>query len=193
MKVTVDFGVYHHSSREESEKMRKEISSMFSKAIENIRGKLPDGMPIRALDAGCGLGFISYLIYSEFRDAHIYAIDIFTDSSLHDNSMERTLQNFRHLGMSENVTVVRSDLRKIPYDDCYFGIAASSLVYHNLGNDFQSGISEIHRVLENDGIFLYGDIFVEKRMNQIEELFRISDSVESDVMKGYSLLTLIRK
>lgn len=193
MKEQVDFGVYHHSSREESEKIRSEISSMFYAAIENIENVVHTEKPARALDAGCGLGFISYLIFSKIPGVHIYSVDNFTDPSLKDNSVERTLKNFEYLGMTEKVSVVKSDVKKLPFDDGFFSIAASSLVYHNLGRYFFNGISEIQRVLNKDGIFLYGDIFVEKRMEQIEELFRIVDLKKSSSMKEYSLLTLSGK
>jgi len=193
MERTVDFGVYHHSSREESENLRKNIASLFNRSLEDLKVWNLEERSTRGLDAGCGSGFISHLLHERFKNMHIWAIDNFTDSSLENNSIEKTSSNFERLGMIHAVTVVKADLRKIPYGDCYFNLAASSLVYHNLGSDFSLGIREIHRVLEKNGIFLYGDIFTEKRMDKIMELFNVENTLKPEGMNDYSLLTLSKK
>lgn len=193
MDGTVDFGVYHHSSREESEKLRNGIASIFKEAISDLKSRTDNERFTRGLDAGCGSGFVSHLLHDSFPDMHIWAIDNFSDSSLENNSMENTVRNFEYLGMTDAVTIVKADLRKIPLEEGYFNLAASSLVYHNLGRNFLTGISEVHRVLEEDGIFLYGDIFTGKRMGIIMELFKVENTLKPEGMKEYSILTLSKK
>jgi len=193
MERTVDFGVYHHSSREESENLRKNIASLFNRSLEDLKVWNLEERSTRGLDAGCGSGFVSYLLHQRFKKMHTWAIDNFTDSSLENNSMDKTISNFEILGMKDSVTLVKADLRKIPIEDSYFNLAASSLVYHNLGVDFILGIREIHRLLEDKGVFLYGDIFIEKRMGQIKNLFNVENILKPEGMQEYSLLVLSKK
>ena len=193
MDSKVDFGVYHHSSREESEKLRTGIASIFNAAISDLKNKTDAERFTRGLDAGCGSGFVSHLLHDSFHNMHIWAIDNFIDSSLENNSMENATNNFECLGMTDSVTIVKADLRKIPLEDDYFNIAASSLVYHNLGRNFPAGIREVHRILENGGTFLYGDIFTGKRMGIITELFKVERTLKPEGMNEYSLLVLSKK
>lgn len=193
MDRTVDFGVYHHSNREESEKLRKKIASLFNRSVAELKTWSGSEKFTKGLDAGCGSGFVSHLLHEGFQDMHIWAVDNFKDTSLENNSMEKTVSNFQRLGMIDAVTLVKADLRKIPLDDCYFNLAASSLVYHNLGCDFFQGMEEIHRVLEKDGIFLYGDIFTENRMEQIMKLFNVKNTLKLEGVKEYSILMLTKK
>ncbi|WP_393971845.1 class I SAM-dependent methyltransferase [Oxyplasma meridianum] len=193
MDKRVDFGVYHHSSRTESEELRKTIVSLFDKAAEKLRIENDAEKFTKCLDAGCGSGFVSYILHESFKNTHIWAIDNFKDSSLENNSVEKTVNNFERLGITDFITVVKADLKKIPYTDGYFDLAASSLVYHNFGHDLFLGIKEIYRVLKDDGIFLYGDIFIEKNINQIKALFNVENTLKPEYMKEYSLLMLSKK
>ena len=53
--MNVDFGTYHHSTLEESEKLRTIIYKKFHEAFNYILFR--ENSNINILDVGCGLGF----------------------------------------------------------------------------------------------------------------------------------------
>jgi|SRR6516225_8449939 ribosomal protein L11 methylase PrmA len=53
--VDVDFGTYHHSTPEESNNIRERAAKAFSKLLRFLYPS------VRILDAGCGLGFLTYV------------------------------------------------------------------------------------------------------------------------------------
>ncbi len=53
----VDFGTYHHSTPEESKHIRECAEKAFSKLLRSLYSSRA---ALKILDAGCGLGFLTY-------------------------------------------------------------------------------------------------------------------------------------
>ena len=66
--VGIDFGTYHHSTPNESNAIREQAEKTFSKLLRSL---YPSGAPLRILDAGCGLGFLMYVVAKCFPKAHV--------------------------------------------------------------------------------------------------------------------------
>ena len=70
--MTVDFGTYHHSKPDESREMRERVAGAFSAVLLTLYEPHSE---IRILDAGCGLGFLSYVAAKTFPESVITGID----------------------------------------------------------------------------------------------------------------------
>lgn len=69
----VDFGTYHHSTSEESKRIRESAEKAFSKLLRPL---YRSGAALRILDAGCGLGFLTYVAAKCFPKASVTGIDL---------------------------------------------------------------------------------------------------------------------
>ena len=99
----IDFGTYHHSSLEESIKVR----ALVEEKMNQVLGKLyPETQKINILDAGCGLGFMVSIAAKHFPYASITGIDIFNHDSLSGSSIEKALQNMKELGIDKRVLLI---------------------------------------------------------------------------------------
>ena len=83
--VDVDFGTYHYSTPEESNEIRERAEKAFSKLLRSL---YPSATPLRILDAGCGLGFLTYVAAKCFPEAHITGVDLFRHGSISGISMD---------------------------------------------------------------------------------------------------------
>ena len=100
----------------------------------------------KILDIGSGRGEI-WKYYLEDEDLLKYGMEI-TISDSSDGMVEYLTEIFEGKGIS----VKKIDINDIPYDDEYFDIViANSMLYHV--KDIDRALSEVKRVLKNDGIF----------------------------------------
>ena len=126
----VDFGTYHHSTLEES----KEIRAAAEKAFSNLLRSLYSSRgPLRVLDAGCGLGFLTYVAARCFPKAHVTGVDLFKHGSISEMSMEKAAKNMRSLSVDSRTSFLKHDLTTPLKSDGNFDLAASNLVFHNVG------------------------------------------------------------
>ena len=86
-----DYGTYHHSSRENSEKLREEVKSMFNEAFERLR--IDRNKPLSILDVGCSNGLILSLGAMFFPKSLLTGIDPFSGGSLHGSPFSLTRRN----------------------------------------------------------------------------------------------------
>jgi len=99
----VDFGTYHHSTPEESKRIREDAAKAFSKLLRPL---YPPGAALRILDAGCGLGFLTAVAARCFPEASITGVDLFRPGSMSELSMDKAVENMKALGIdSENVVL----------------------------------------------------------------------------------------
>ena len=91
----VDFGTYHHSTPEESKHIREEAEKAFSRLL---RSRFPSRAALKILDAGCGLGFLTYVAAKCFPKATITGIDLFRRGSMSELSMDKAANNMKSLG-----------------------------------------------------------------------------------------------
>jgi SAM-dependent methyltransferase len=152
----VDFGTYHHSTLEESNDIRRRAETAFSKLLHPL---FPSGAPLRILDAGCGLGFLTYVAAKCFRKARITGVDLFRPGSISDISMDKAANNMRSLGADSRTSFMKHDLTKPLGPDPYYDLAVSNLVFHNMGKKRFKAYGTIFDVLKPRGFFVVGDLF----------------------------------
>ncbi|QIW22877.1 class I SAM-dependent methyltransferase [Sulfolobus sp. S-194] len=168
--MTVDFGIYHHSTKEESESLRKVIRQLFINAFMKIG--IHKYREIRVLDVGCGLGFLSYVVADYFPRARVLGIDTFEDSSLPGSSIEKAKENMCKLKIDNRVTFKSLSVLDITPDLGYFDLVVSNLVLHNLGEKRFEAYEKISKVMDNNSFFINGDLF----MGEFEKMFQIDMS-----------------
>ncbi|GGM75551.1 hypothetical protein GCM10007108_11830 [Thermogymnomonas acidicola] len=155
----VDFGQYHHSTREESEALRQRIALIFSRAFSYLEESRFS--PSSVVDLGAGLGFLTHLVLSRFPRARATLVDTFSGHGLRGASVDRARANMEALGYAQRVDFYVADVRSLPFSDASFDMAVTSLVFHNLSDGVQRAFSEMQRVVRPLGYMLYGDIFIE--------------------------------
>lgn len=171
----VDFGTYHHSSREQSERTRVLLRGQFSRIMRSL---FPEDSDIKILDAGCGLGFLSYIAAITFEKSSVVGVDIFSHESLLNSSLEKAKNNMKELGLSQRVEIIQGDLTKLSLKNECFDLVISNLVFHNLGRERFKAYSEVWGVMRKGSFFVLGDIF-----------FREGEDLE----KLQGMFTLVKK
>jgi ubiquinone/menaquinone biosynthesis C-methylase UbiE len=101
----------------------------------------------RALDIGCGVGFVVEYLSSETFDLVAHGADI------SDQSIQRAVQRLAHLaGVSRRLTVLAA--QRLPFDDEYFSLVTCFDMLEHLDlPDIAETLSEAHRVLRPGGTF----------------------------------------
>ncbi|SMD31492.1 class I SAM-dependent methyltransferase [Picrophilus oshimae] len=186
--MPVDFGIYHHSSREESEKLRNISKIMFIEAFKKLGYNGDEDINI--LDAGAGSGFVTYVTASYFKNAEITDLDNFS-GSLIDNSIERLENNLRELGIYNRINIINDDLLNMKIKN-NFDLVVSNLVLHNLGRRRFIAYKNIKMALRCTGHFINADgfirknIFVEplkKDVSRISDIFDVEFAMEPSDQK----------
>lgn len=154
----VDFGTYHHSTPEESENIR----SMIKKKVHSIFSKLyPVPSKLHVLDAGCGLGFMSYVTGTYYPQSSVTGYDIFNDESLKDSSLEKAIQNMKSLGLENRTKFKKHDLTDSFDSGVEFDLVVSNLVFHNMGKNRFKAYENVFDSMMKGGYFVLGDLFPE--------------------------------
>jgi SAM-dependent methyltransferase len=154
--VDVDFGTYHHSTPEESNNIRKCGAKAFSKLLRSL---YPSGASLRILDAGCGLGFLTYVAARCFPKARITGVDLFRHGSISDISMDKAVNNMSSLGIDSRTSFLRHDLTKPMRSHEQYDLAVSNLVFHNMGKKRFKAYRTVFDALKPRGLFVIGDLF----------------------------------
>jgi 2-polyprenyl-3-methyl-5-hydroxy-6-metoxy-1,4-benzoquinol methylase len=104
----VDFGMYHHSTPDESKGIRENAEKAFSKLLRSL---YPSRAALKILDAGCGLGFLTYVAAKCFPKASVTGVDLFRHGNVSQLSMDKAVKNMKSLGI-ESRTSLKHDLTK---------------------------------------------------------------------------------
>ncbi|MEM0157878.1 MAG: class I SAM-dependent methyltransferase [Thermoplasmataceae archaeon] len=153
-----DFGTYHHSSRENSERLRETVKSMFIEAFERI--PLERDKQVSILDIGCGNGFLLSLAGIFYPRSLLTGIDSFSGDSLHGSSIAQARKNMDMLGIGERTSILEADLLEDKLPQEKFDLIISNLVLHNLQGRRFRAYRIIGDLLKGDGYFLNGDLFM---------------------------------
>ncbi|OWP56304.1 MAG: hypothetical protein B2I17_06910 [Thermoplasmatales archaeon B_DKE] len=154
--MDIEFGTYHHSTREASDALRKNAEKIFTSLMYHVYAS---DSRLEILDAGCGLGFLTSVASRCFPSSILTAIDIFEHNSLSEATYEKALENMKALGIESRVTLLRHDLTESLNLDSRFDLAISNLVFHNLGKKRFLGYESVFKSLKPGGILILGDLF----------------------------------
>lgn len=186
-----DFGTYHHATPAASERLRDRIRAQFSEAFACLPFA-PDA-PLRILDIGCGLGFLSCVSAGHYPRATVTGFDTFEHASLKGSSLARATRNAETMGLSKRVRFETGDALSSDSSGRKFDLLVSNLVYHNLGKKRWGAYGTLAKWMAPSSYAVIGDIFFDFRADskRLGELFR---SVETRPRSGrdreYRLLVL---
>jgi cyclopropane fatty-acyl-phospholipid synthase-like methyltransferase len=156
-----DFGTYHHSTPAASERLRERTRVQFTEAFASLPFTRDD--PLRILDIGCGLGFLSCVSAKYYPKAMVTGVDTFEDPSLRDSSLAKARENAEMMGLSRRVKFERGDILTSDYYGRRFDLLVSNLVYHNLGKKRYDAYKRLAKWASPSSYVVIGDIYFDYR------------------------------
>jgi ubiquinone/menaquinone biosynthesis C-methylase UbiE len=131
----------------------------------NGRGSLPTQSFLasgagRVVDLGAGTGRSAIMVLEERPLATLVALDLFGESFVvHFGDEvapeEKLAANLRAAGVEQRATVVKGDMRELPFEDSSFDAAVSSYAIDHLSRDgSKQALGEAARVIRPGGEFL---------------------------------------
>ena len=157
--MDVDFGTYHYSTPKESNDIRERTEKAFSKLLRSL---YPSSARLRILDAGCGLGFLTYVAAKCFPKARITGVDLFRRGSMSEISMDKATNNMRSLGIDSRTSFLKHDLTRPMESNAQYDLAVSNLVFHNMGKKRFKAYETVFDALKSRGFFVIGDLFLHR-------------------------------
>lgn len=190
-KEKPDFGVYHHSTPSESVKIREKTRVLFMKAFDTLPFLWDD--KIKALDMGCGLGFLSWVCAEYYSKAKVTGIDTFDHTSLKDSSLGKAKRNARVLGFPERITFRKGDIFHSDFSRGKFDLLVSNLVFHNFGKKRLEAYKRLVQWSTSKSYIVLGDIFFNYKMDfrNLSGLFgNVKKISGSNIGSAYKMLVL---
>ena len=121
------------------------------------------------LDLGCGAG--RHVIYLTEKGFEVHGIDI---SRTGLKTTKERLEK-RRLGAE----LVKADMKSIPYiNSCFDMVICINTIYHQKKAEIQKTISEIHRILRDNGLFIAN--FHSKRSSRYGKGIKIEEDTFMD-------------
>jgi len=166
-----DFGTYHHSTPAASKRLRERIRVRFADAFASLPFSCDD--PLKVLDIGCGLGFLSCVAAENYSKSTVTGFDTFEHPSLRGSSMARAKKNAEIMGLSRRVRFEIGDVLESDYRGGRFDLFVSNLVYHNLGKKRFQAYGKLARWATPSSYAVVGDIFFDYQADSkcLGELF----------------------
>ena len=147
--------------------VQRQESLFFSRA-----GKLGPGG--KCLEIGCGCGAGARLIGRYFAPAEIHALDL-------DVAMLHAARKKRAQWNGQPLQLLAADAQELPYPDGTFDAVFNFGIIHHLEN-WRKGVTEIVRVLKDDGVFFFEEIYPPLYANPLFR--RILDHPREDRFHG---------
>lgn len=110
------------------------------------------------LDVGTGRGLHAIGFAKALEKCKVIGIDVWSQTSLSGNRMEKALENAKIEGVSEKVGFKNADARELPFLDEYFDVVVCSFVLHNIGKNWRKALKEMIRVLKTNGKLVITEI-----------------------------------
>jgi SAM-dependent methyltransferase len=186
-----DFGKYHHSSQQGSERIREKIEVLFNETF----GDLPFSRDaqLKILDIGCGLGFLSCVCAEYYPNGMITGIDTFEHTSLKDSSLVKAKNNVKILGFSERIRFQKRDIFRSDYSKGKFDLFVSNLVFHNFGRKRFDAYERLQQWATPESYIVLGDLFFnyKKDSKLLTSLFGSIQEKPASMIDGkYKMLVL---
>lgn len=125
----------------------------------------------KLLDIGCGNGALSIEAAKKYPEARIVGIDYW--GGHWEYSKESCEKNAQIASVAERTSFQKASAAELPFADESFDAVVSNFVFHEVqdGRDKKAVIKEALRVLKRDGVFVFQDLFLWKRIyGESEEL-----------------------
>lgn len=120
------------------------------------------------LDVGCGRGLLVIGAAKRLTTGKAYGIDIWSGKDLSGNAKAATRRNCELEAVSEKITLLDADARKMPFEDEMFDVIVSSMVVHNIDKaGRKKAIDEMIRVCKKGGVILIQDFQCTKEYVQL--------------------------
>jgi SAM-dependent methyltransferase len=134
----------------------KIMDLIFNQLVWDGDGKL--------LDIGCGNGALAIEAAKKYPKAQIVGIDYWGGQL--EYSQESCEKNAQLANVAERTSFQKASAAKLPFEDESFDVAVSNVVFHNVQDvkDKRALIQEALRVLKKDGLFVFQDLFLWKRI-----------------------------
>lgn len=124
----------------------------------------------RVLDVGCGYG--KHSIYLAEHNFNVNSIDISSEAV-------EWLKDYTASKSMNNITVLKADINKLPFENDYFDVViCSSVLHHQCLKQIQNSISEIQRVLKQKGCLLFDFMSIE------DDSFGVGEEIEENTFVG---------
>jgi SAM-dependent methyltransferase len=116
------------------------------------------------LDIGCGNGALAIEAAKKYPKARIVGIDYW--GGQWEYSKESCEKNAQIAGVAEQTSFEQASAAKLPFADESFDAVVSNFVFHEVQDikDKRAVIKEALRVLKKDGVFVFQDLFMWKRI-----------------------------
>lgn len=112
------------------------------------------------LDVGCGRGLLLIGAAKKIKTGTVIGIDIWNQDDQSNNNQHITTTNATLEGVLDKIEIITTDMRSMPFPDCYFDVVTSSWAIHNISNkqERRKALQEIIRVLKPGGYIAIADI-----------------------------------
>jgi ubiquinone/menaquinone biosynthesis C-methylase UbiE len=128
--------------------VRRLVQEREARFFREIHPSAPGG---RYLEIGCGCGVGAGIICRSFSPAAIFALDI-------DPEMLRAARRKKKVRQNSSLHLMAADAQELPFPDGSFDAVFNYGIIHHL-EDWQKGIAEISRVLRQNGVFYFEEIY----------------------------------
>jgi SAM-dependent methyltransferase len=117
----------------------------------------------KALDIGCGNAPLAIELAKRYLNAHVTGIDYW--GGIWEYSKAVCERNAEIEGVAGRMTFQKASASALPFDDEFFDVAVSNLVFHEVGDakNKRELIREALRVVKKGGAFAFQDLFLLKR------------------------------
>jgi SAM-dependent methyltransferase len=118
----------------------------------------------KLLDIGCGNGVLAIEAAKKYPKAQIVGVDYWGGGW--EYSKECCEKNAQLANVAERTSFRKASAAKLPFEDESFDVALSNFVFHEVRDvkDKRAVIREALRVLKKDGLFVFQDLFLWKRI-----------------------------
>lgn len=176
-KKILDANIYVHAflantgEYQKSPHFRPENQAKVRAIIERITQPLKDNKPLKAIDFGCGTGFVIHLMRDLFDEIH--GVDITQDMMKHVDLSSGNV--FLHESVAENT----------PFESNSFDFATAYSFMDHL-TDYRVFLKEAYRVLKRGAIF-YSDL------NPNRGFIQAMDNAESKYINTTELSPIVKR